>query len=237
MTYSARGREADVRARDIRLGAGGSRLRVECSAGVFDLEVGLPGRFNVSNALAAFATGLLLAVPVDTIVEGIASVDRVPGRMERLEGRGIQVIIDYAHTPEALENLLAAVEETFPGRRITVFGCGGDRDREKRPLMGEVAARRSDRLVITSDNPRGEDPERILDQIEAGVRRVRDDFTRLSDREEAIHRAIDEAEAGDVVIIAGKGHEDYQLVGEERRHFDDREVARRILSSGGGDED
>ncbi len=229
ITYAVSSGKANVRAARCELHHWGSVIHVESDLGETEVRLRLPGRFNVANALAAFSAGLALGAREGEIVEGLESLSGVRGRMEVIEGGNARVVIDYAHTPGALENLLSTVGEIFTGRLITVLGCGGDRDRDKRPLMGEVAARRSDFLVITSDNPRSEDPEKILDDLEKGVRRAGKDFIRLADREEAIRRAIDMAGEDDVVIIAGKGHEDYQIVGTERRHFDDREVACRIL--------
>jgi len=229
LTYSISREEADVKSTEYRLDHRGSDVTIRSPLGEARLHLQLPGKFNISNALAGFTVGLALGMNQEEIVRGLESVKGVRGRMEIIEGRGLFVVIDYAHTPEALENLLLTLNDIFAGKLITVVGCGGERDVEKRPMMGEVAARLSHKLVITSDNPRGEDPEVILDHIEEGVKRVRDDFDRLTSREEAIRYAVDQADVGDTVIIAGKGHEDYQIIGGERYHFDDREVARRVL--------
>jgi len=229
VTYAIGSEKADVRAADFRLHPWGSEVTVRSPLGETHLRLQLPGKFNVSNALAAFAAGIGLNLSEAEIVRGLESIERVRGRMEIVEAGGVRVVIDYAHSPDALENLLTTLEEIYAGRIITVVGCGGDRDREKRPVMGEVAARLSHLLVITSDNPRREDPEAILDSLEGGVRRVRDDFTRITDREDAIRYAIGAAKAGDIVVIAGKGHEDYQIIGSQRYPFSDREVACRIL--------
>jgi UDP-N-acetylmuramoyl-L-alanyl-D-glutamate--2,6-diaminopimelate ligase len=229
LTYSMSEQNADVRATHYELHPWGSVIEVQSDLGKTEIRLQLPGRFNIANALAGFSTGLALNANKEEIVEGLESVKSVRGRMEVVEGDGVRVVIDYAHTPQALENLLSTLGEIFTGRLITVIGCGGDRDRDKRPLMGEVAARLSDFLIITSDNPRREDPEKILDALETGVRDVGKDYTRLTDREEAIQEAIGMASEGDIVVIAGKGHEDYQIIGTERRHFDDRKVACQIL--------
>jgi UDP-N-acetylmuramoyl-L-alanyl-D-glutamate--2,6-diaminopimelate ligase len=234
LTYAIGRDEADVSATDLRLHPDGTDVTVRSHIGDTRLHLRLLGRFNVSNALAGFAAGLALNMGEREIVTGLESVEGVRGRMQMIEVRGIRVVIDYAHTPEALEKLLETLREVFSGRLVTVVGCGGDRDREKRPMMGEVAARLSRDLVITSDNPRSEDPEAILDDLEEGIRLVRDDFKRLTSREEAIQFALDMAESGDIVVIAGKGHEDYQIVAGKRYHFDDLEVARRFLGCGGG---
>jgi UDP-N-acetylmuramoyl-L-alanyl-D-glutamate--2,6-diaminopimelate ligase len=236
LTYAVDMDKADVRAASYQLFPWGSSVNVYSPLGESQFHLKLPGKFNISNALAGFASGIALGMSEEEIIGGIESVESVRGRMEILEGRGIRVVIDYAHTPEAVENLLTSLHEIFAGHLVTVIGCGGERDIEKRPLMGEIAARLSDRLVITSDNPRGEDPEVILNSIEEGVKRVRDDYTRLTSRREAIQYAIDHAETGDTVIIAGKGHEDYQIIGGKRHHFDDREVARNLLGCQGGQE-
>ena len=236
MTYSIDREEADVRAVDFRLSPRGSEVTVRSPLGEMDVHLNLPGRFNISNALAAVAAGVALGMGGEEIGAGLESVSNVRGRMEVVEGRGIRVVIDYAHTPDALENLLTTLREVYRSPLITVVGCGGERDAEKRPMMGEIAARLSDRVVITSDNPRGEDPEAILDGIERGVRGVRSDFDRLTDRRAAIEHAIGRAKRGDVVVIAGKGHEDYQIVGDRRYHFDDREVARELLGCVGDEE-
>jgi UDP-N-acetylmuramoyl-L-alanyl-D-glutamate--2,6-diaminopimelate ligase len=228
-TYSISREEADVKATEYRLDHHGSDVTIRSPLGETRLHLKLPGKFNISNALAGFTAGLALDMDQEEIVRGLESVKGVRGRMEMIEGKGLFIVIDYAHTPEALENLLLTLDEIFTGKLITVVGCGGERDVEKRPMMGEVAARFSHKLVITSDNPRGEDPEVILDHMEEGVKRIRDDFTRLTSREEAIRFAVDQADKGDTVVIAGKGHEDYQIIGQERHRFDDREVARRVL--------
>jgi len=199
--------------------------------------VGVP---HAENVAVACATAWALGVPPATIEAGIAAAQPPPGRVERIPGPGFTVVVDYAHTPDALERLLATLRPLTPGRLITVFGCGGDRDRGKRPLMGEAAARASELVILTSDNPRTEDPLRILAEIEEGVRagglRPAADgaggergYCIEADRRAAIARAVRSARPGDVVVVAGKGHEDYQIVGSARRHLDDREEVRRAL--------
>ncbi|MBV8530032.1 MAG: UDP-N-acetylmuramoyl-L-alanyl-D-glutamate--2,6-diaminopimelate ligase, partial [Candidatus Eremiobacteraeota bacterium] len=190
--------------------------------------VRLPGRFNVWNALAAIAIARLMGVDDATSARGLAALDRIPGRMERLHARGIEVVVDYAHTPDALESALHSLRETARGALAIVFGCGGDRDRGKRPEMGEVASRLADRLYLTSDNPRTEEPQEIVNAIAAGIG-AREYCVDL-DRRRAIERAIGDAHPGDVVLIAGKGHETYQIVGERVLPFDDAAVAREALS-------
>jgi len=230
LTYGME-RAADVRARDVRLSASGARFFVDSPAGAFEIEMPLIGRFNVYNTLAAVAIALVEGLTPTEIQEGIRSYPSVPGRMERIdEGQPFSVFVDYAHTPDGLENVLASVREFAPARVLVVVGCGGDRDRTKRPKMAEVAVRLADRAIFTSDNPRSEDPVAILADMRGGVEpayahKVREEV----DRRRAIEMAIAEAEPGDVVVIAGKGHEDYQIIGAEKRHFDDREEARRAI--------
>ncbi|MDH4387615.1 MAG: UDP-N-acetylmuramoyl-L-alanyl-D-glutamate--2,6-diaminopimelate ligase [Fimbriimonas sp.] len=190
----------------------------------------LGGSYNVENLLSAISAVLALGYPLPEIAERLALVTPVPGRFEGVKNpHGIGVIVDYAHTPDAIEKLLEAAREVTTGRLITVFGCGGDRDATKRPLMATAAAKNSDVVFVTSDNPRTEDPESILDQVCAGLS---DGFTyeRIADRPTAIRRAIQSARRGDTVAIAGKGHEDYQIIGHEKIHMDDRELAREALS-------
>jgi UDP-N-acetylmuramoyl-L-alanyl-D-glutamate--2,6-diaminopimelate ligase len=210
--------DATLRPEDLRVAGDGSTFRLDGTA----VEIALPGRFNVRNALAAFGAGRALGIDDATIARGLGTTRAVPGRMERIGAFGIEAIVDYAHTPDALENVLTAVRETTRRKLILVFGCGGDRDAGKRAQMGEVGARLADRVIVTSDNPRSEDPLAIAESIAI-------DFDRTEivlDRRAAIRRAIDEAQAGDTVVVAGKGHETYQIVGDETRPFDDREEVR-----------
>jgi UDP-N-acetylmuramoyl-L-alanyl-D-glutamate--2,6-diaminopimelate ligase len=196
----------------------------------------LAGRHNLLNLLAVFGIGRALGWDLEVINRGVAKLESVPGRLERIKNdRGFQVYVDYAHTPDALQRVLETVREWTRGRVIVVFGCGGDRDRGKRPLMGKVAAQLADMVVVTSDNPRSEEPEKIIEEILEGIeaRRLKDKSGCIVevDRREAIRQALTLAQPGDTVIIAGKGHEDYQIIGTERHHFDDREVTREILKS------
>ena len=193
------------------------------------LVVPLPGSFNVSNALAAATAAVELGVDEVTAVEGIASASQAPGRFEVVVAQPCTVIVDYAHTPDALDNLLREARRLTDGRVVVVFGCGGDKDRGKRPLMGEVAARLADVVVLTSDNPRSEDPLAIIGEIQAGASAA----TALEvepDRRAAITLALDAAAPGDVVVVAGKGHEDTQTIGERILPFDDRAVVREVLA-------
>lgn len=230
-TYGAKG---NCRATGIKMSAAGTRFQAHTPWGRAEIALNLVGRHNVSNALCAIAICGGLGVPMEQIAEGIGTLERVPGRFERVDsGQDFSVIVDYAHTDDGLKNVLEAAREVCKGRVLCVFGCGGDRDKGKRPKMGKVAGTLADFLIVTSDNPRSEDPERILLDIEVGVqnsgRKKYDDYAMVVDRTEAIRTAIGMAKSGDLVLIAGKGHEDYQIVGKERRHFDDREVARDIL--------
>lgn len=216
---------ADLHPSHLEVGPGGSHFTLDGAA----FEVKLPGRFNVANALAAIGVARTLGVTDAVSAHGLASLVRVPGRMEHLRGRnGIDVVIDYAHTPDALANALAALRETSSGKLAVVFGCGGDRDRGKRPEMGVVAARGADRIYITSDNPRSEEPQAIVADIVPGLGEHA--YTIELDRRAAIARAIGDAASGDVVLIAGKGHETYQLIGDRVLPFDDAAVAREVLS-------
>jgi len=222
-------READYRGRDIHFDPAGSSFVVDTPAGPLDLETRLPGLFNVQNVLAAVAAAGSLGVEAETIRAALTRADRVPGRFEPVdEGQEFTVLVDYAHTPEALDNVLRAAREITRGRLHVVFGAGGDRDRGKRPLMGGVAGRLADRVIVTSDNPRSEDPEAIVDEVMAGA----PDAEREVDRRLAIARAVESAAPGDVVVIAGKGHEQGQeFEGGRKEPFDDVTVAREALRS------
>jgi UDP-N-acetylmuramoyl-L-alanyl-D-glutamate--2,6-diaminopimelate ligase len=225
-------RAADFRAESVQLGLEGTRFRVRSPLGTHEVTSSLVGRFNVQNLLAAFAAAVAAGVDAEAALRGLATVTGVPGRLERVPGaRGFSVVVDYAHTDDALKNLLEAVRELGPSRVITVFGCGGDRDRTKRPLMGAVASRLSDVVIVTSDNPRSEPPEAILEEIQKGMNGGRKaERHAIVDRRDAIARALEMARPGDAVVIAGKGHETYQVLRDRTVPFDDRQVARDILS-------
>ena len=194
-----------------------------------EARVSLPliGDFNVANALGAAAAAWALGVDPATIAGRLIGLPQVPGRLELLSERPT-ILRDYAHTPDALERALVAMRPFTPGRLIVVFGCGGDRDKGKRPLMAQAARAHADHLVVTSDNPRTEDPERILDDIEAGMHHV--PHERIEDRRDAIARALDLAAPGDVVLLAGKGHETYQVRGTTRLPFDERQIVHEIVT-------
>ncbi len=225
--------DATLAPRQMVHGLDGIRFTLPTTKGTLDIQSPLVGRHNVYNLLAGIAVGLAMDLDADAIVRGIEQLTQVPGRLDRVdEGQDFYVFVDYAHTPDALEQVLRAVRAETPGRLITVFGCGGDRDPGKRPLMGQAAVALSDYTVITSDNPRTESPEAIVAEIVAGAETSRH-HTAIVDRRAAIVHAIAEAKPKDTVIIAGKGHETYQIVGQTRRHFDDREVAREALHQRG----
>jgi UDP-N-acetylmuramoyl-L-alanyl-D-glutamate--2,6-diaminopimelate ligase len=232
ITYGLQ-RSASVRAEEVDLSLTGTRFTARTPAGDLRIESPLVGLFNVRNLLAATGAALALGVDFDSVRRGLAGVAGVPGRMERVEaGQPFTVVVDYAHTDDALKNLLETVRALGPKRVITVFGCGGDRDTTKRPLMGAVAARLSDIVIVTSDNPRSEPPEAIMAEIQRGMNGHRSGKERhaIVDRREAIACALDLAEAGDVVVIAGKGHETHQVIRDRKLPFDDREVARELLA-------
>lgn len=233
LTYGRSGSNAQVRAVNVRSTSSGIRFDARTPRGDVEIRSKLRGDFNVANLLAALAAGLTHEVDLDVIRQGLEACAAVPGRFEAVdEGQPFLVLVDYAHTPDALENVIAAARRLAgKGRVITLFGCGGDRDRAKRPLMGEAAGRLSDRVILTSDNPRTEDPLRILADAEVGLQRVDASYVRESDRLAAIRRALSEAQPGDVVLLAGKGHETYQQVGDDKLPFDDREAARDVLRS------
>lgn len=232
ITYGVEG-EADVKASNIAVEAQGSRFTVRTFRGDTDIALKLPGKFNVYNALAAIAACLLEGVALTDIKAALEAIPGVPGRVERIDaGQPFSVIVDYAHTPDGLENVLSAAREFAKKRIITVFGCGGDRDRSKRPLMGGIAARYSDYVIVTSDNPRTEDPGRIISDIEEGLKAAATDVSRyclIPDRRRAIEKAVEMASQGDVVLIAGKGHETYQLIGGVALPFDDRITAEEAI--------
>ena len=228
LTYGLEG-EATCKPSAVHHGLDGIRFTLSTTKGQLEITSPLVGRHNVYNLLAGIAVAIALDIDAGAIMQGIAQLQRVPGRLERVDsGQDFAVFVDYAHTPDALEQVLQLVRAETTGRLITVFGCGGDRDPGKRPLMGQVATRLSDYTIITSDNPRTEEPQRIIDEIITGVQSAAD-YVALPDRQEAIAHAIAMAHPCDTVIIAGKGHEDYQILGQTRRHFDDCEVAQAAL--------
>jgi UDP-N-acetylmuramoyl-L-alanyl-D-glutamate--2,6-diaminopimelate ligase len=235
-----------VTAVDIDFSVQGISCELQTPSGNIRIRSPLLGRFNLYNILAAVGVGIALGLSLTDIGRGVEMQKKVPGRLEQVDNqRGITVLVDYAHTGDALENVLQTLTELKTARIITLFGCGGDRDRGKRPVMGEIAGRFSDLAVLTSDNPRTEDPLMIVDEVRAGLMvhgtkeynqfGLSDGFKEkgfvvVPDRREAIRLAISLAEPGDIVLLAGKGHEDYQIIGTTKLHFDDREEAAAVLS-------
>uniref|UniRef100_UPI0032AECC0C UDP-N-acetylmuramoyl-L-alanyl-D-glutamate--2, 6-diaminopimelate ligase n=1 Tax=Nocardioides sp. BP30 TaxID=3036374 RepID=UPI0032AECC0C len=229
-TFSAQGAKADWRARNIHLQPEGSTFTAVGPTGRYDVRVPLPGDFNVSNALAAVAAVAEAGLDAEAFAAALGGSGGVPGRLERIdEGQDFTVVVDYAHKPDAVEAAIRTLRPLTAGRIITVLGAGGDRDPGKRPIMGEIAARLSDVLVVTDDNPRTEDPAAIRAAVLAGAAEGRAEVSEIGDRREAILSAIVSAAAGDIVLIAGKGHESGQIVGERTHPFDDRDVAREVI--------
>ena len=224
------GMDCDFKAGDMKQTSQGAEFQLFAKGKSYLVRSPLIGRFNVYNALGALGAAAALRIPLREAVAALAGAPQVPGRMECVGSvDGATVFVDYAHTPDALDNVCQALRELDPRRLITVFGCGGDRDREKRPLMGKAASRHSDHCVVTSDNPRSEDPDAIIGDIERGM--SGSIYERVVDRENAIRAAVQEARGGDVVLIAGKGHEDYQEFADGRIPFDDRKMARAAMDA------
>jgi len=221
-------KDVDYRAENVEVTSEGVRFVVRFPEGIQEIQYSTPGIFSVYNSLAAFAWGVERGYNPESVAEALAEIPGVPGRFESIRlGQPFQVIVDYAHTPDGLENVVRTARSFTKGRLITVFGCGGDRDKGKRPIMGEAASVGSDFLIVTSDNPRTEDPDQIIKEVLTGVSGV--EHVALRDRREAIWSACRMAKTGDTILIAGKGHETYQIFGTEIHPFDDREVAREAL--------
>jgi UDP-N-acetylmuramoyl-L-alanyl-D-glutamate--2,6-diaminopimelate ligase len=222
---------ADLTTKDFVLRFEGLRFTAESPAGKIQVRSALVGRINVYNLLAAIGAAIALEIPLAKIEEGIAKLEVVPGRFQIIdEGQPFHVVVDYAHADDAMRNLIATARELVPaGRIITVFGAGGERDRSTRPLMGEAAGSLSDLVILTSDNPRSEDPLRIINDVVVGLQKVKGNYRIEPDRDAALGMAIAEAKPGDIVLLAGKGHENYQILRDRTFEFDDREKARAIL--------
>jgi len=237
VTYAVKS-EADITAHDPEFSLAGMRFRLQINqhaGGVrteIDFHSPLVGPPHVYNTLAAVASGLALGYSLDVITKALSKCTGAPGRFESVPHNGdFAVVVDYAHSDDALLNVLRTAREVTKGKIITVFGCGGDRDRSKRAPMGEAAGTLSDVVILTSDNPRTEDPNQILADAEEGIKKTGKPYEKIADRREAIHQAIAQASSDDLVLIAGKGHEDYQILGREVFHFDDKEVAREALAA------
>lgn len=221
---------ADYHATNIHIHATGVEYTLTCPQGTFEVAVPIPGKFTVYNTLAVIAAAVNLNIPMAHIIEALKAVKGVPGRVQAFKStHGYSVLVDYAHTPDGLENVLETIKEFVKGKVITVFGCGGDRDKTKRPIMGSIAAKYSDDVIITSDNPRTENPLQILDEVEAGVKDTGVSYVKIEDRKEAILTALKKAQKDDVVLIAGKGHENYQILKDRIIHFDDSEIVAAYL--------
>ena len=229
------GEECDLRAENISISSRGSEFDLIYKGERCHASVQIPGRFSVYNAVCAAGAAMQLGIDMYTIIKGLKKAVGVVGRVEVVPtDTDYTVIIDYAHTPDGLENIINCVKGFAEGRTITLFGCGGDRDSAKRPIMGEIAGRLSDFSIITSDNPRTEDPEKIVREIEEGMKKTDGKYTVITDRREAIAYALDNAKAGDVIILAGKGQETYQIIGKEKHDFDERiEVYRHLKETEG----
>lgn len=230
MTFSTEKNEADLVAKDIRLTADGVRFASVSGDEISMTKLGIPGMFSVYNALGTMSVGLALGLSLTDCSDAMSSAKGVKGRLEIVPtGRDFSVVIDYSHKPDALEKVLKTLKPVTRGRLIALFGCGGDRDKLKRPIMGRIAADNADLVVVTSDNPRTEDPDEIIREIVAGMKDKRTPTKVICDRREAIAWAIDNAAQGDVLLLAGKGHEDYQVVGHEKHHMDEREIVADCL--------
>ncbi len=233
LTYSTGANSADIYATEIEISPTGTRFHMVTPLGTEDIDFSFVGEHNVSNALCAAAFAMAAGLDPGSVKRGLEAVKCVPGRLEPIENdRGIHVFVDYAHTPDALEHTCSVCKRLARGKLVVVFGCGGDRDRTKRKMMGSAVSRYADRVVVTSDNPRTEDPEAIIEDIKPGLDpSVETDI--VIDRKDAIRRALSVSSDGDIVLVAGKGHEDYMIIGTEKIHFDDREVIREMLSENG----
>lgn len=230
MTFSTEKNEADLVAKDIRLTADGVRFASVSGDEISITKLGIPGMFSVYNALGTMSVGLALGLSLADCSDAMSSANGVKGRLEIVPtGRDFSVVIDYSHKPDALEKVLKTLKPVTRGRLIALFGCGGDRDKLKRPIMGRIAADNADLVVVTSDNPRTENPDEIIREIVAGMKDKRTPTKVICDRREAIAWAIDNAAPGDVLLLAGKGHEDYQVVGHEKHHMDEREIVADCL--------
>jgi len=224
--------KAEVTAHEPQFSLNGMQFRLSTPAGEREFRSPLVGAPHLYNTLAAVASGLALGYSLDVIANALEQCTGAPGRFERVPHEGdFSVVVDYAHSDDALLNVLRTARDVVQGKIITVFGCGGDRDRSKRAPMGEAAGSLSDVVILTSDNPRTEDPDQILCDAEEGIRKTGKPYRKIADRREAIEQAVSEARAGDLVLIAGKGHEDYQIIGRDVFDFDDKEVARAALAA------
>jgi UDP-N-acetylmuramoyl-L-alanyl-D-glutamate--2,6-diaminopimelate ligase len=221
---------ADVMAKKINMTSKGTEFDLVTPIGTKKVTINMVGKFSIYNVLAAVSACLASSIELETIIQAIEAIEGVRGRFELVDGgQDFTVIVDYAHTPDSLENVLQTIKQFAEGKIFCVVGCGGDRDKTKRPLMAKIATEYSDEPIFTSDNPRSEDPSMILQDMEAGV--SGEHYHLISNREEAIHFAVEQANKGDVVLIAGKGHETYQIIGNETFDFDDKEIALKAINN------
>ena len=221
--------ETDLLAKDITITNSSVDFKVKINGKNERVKTGIPGRFSVYNSLAAISVGSKLGAEAEAIKEALLNV-RVPGRSELIDNKkGLTIMIDYAHSPESLQSILSAVKSYTRGKVISVFGCGGDRDKTKRPIMGQISANIADFTIITSDNPRTEKPEEIIDQIEAGAKKSKGKYVSIVNRTEAIKYAIDMATKNDIIVLAGKGHETYQEINGVKHHYDEREIIKEVI--------
>jgi UDP-N-acetylmuramyl-tripeptide synthetase len=231
LTYSLHDQKADFYAKSFSITWEGSQMDLVTPNGGVKINLKLLGESNIYNALASAAVGVALKVNLETIKSGLESVEGIPGRMERIQaGQDFNILIDYAHTPYALEKLLKAVRRLTEGRLFVVFGCGGDRDQGKRPQMGKVASLWADRIFLTEDNPRSEDPQKIIEEIVGGVEN-KEKVEIIIDRKEGIKKALKMAKRGDTLVLVGKGHEDYQIKKDQKFHFSDKETVLELLQT------
>ena len=222
--------DADIKAENIIIDADGVNFEICYKNKKYSVKINTPGKFSIYNALGAIGACIFMNIDINIIIKAISENKGVNGRFQTIKNKkGFNVIVDYAHTPDGLENILKTTKEFVKGNIITVFGCGGDRDKTKRPIMGEIAGIYSDYCVITSDNPRTENPDLILDDIEVGIKKTNSDYIKIVDRKEAINYTINMAKKDDVIIIAGKGHENYQIFADKTIHFDDVEEVKKAF--------
>ena len=232
LMYSLESADVNLTARNIKLTAGAVSFDAEYSGAAVATTLSIPGRFSIYNALSVISTGLLIGYSLEDCAKALSTATGVNGRVEAVPTDGdYSIIIDYAHTPDALENVLCTMSEISDGRLIALFGCGGDRDKTKRPKMGAIAARLADFVIVTSDNPRTERPEDIIADIVAGIGTDAAPYVVVQDRREAIAYAIDNHQPGDIIVLAGKGHETYQIIGTTKHHMDEREIVSEYLQN------
>ena len=232
VTFSALRDEADYTAKNTRISTAGVEYELVSAERIGRVRFRVPGGFSVYNSMGVIVCLTQLGYPFQEILRAVAQFKSVPGRMEIVPtDTPYTVVIDYAHTPDALENVLKTLRQITDGKVFAVFGCGGDRDKTKRPIMGSIAAANADVVIVTSDNPRTEDPEAILDDIMEGIQKPKCTVYRICDRREAIAKAMKKAKEGDVILLAGKGQETYQIIGHEKHHMDEREIVAQILNA------